>query len=103
MVNPFAGYASTEPCDCQGNPRSDEKPEADRAEVILKRYLSADHRDAATLGCPLPAVIGEVSTTAPQHGAIVAEQVQALVDGLARHLPAGGVVPRRLLAIGLVA
>jgi TetR/AcrR family transcriptional repressor of nem operon len=83
--------------------RLDEKPEADRAEVILKRYLSADHRDAATLGCPLPAVVGEVGTTAPQHSAIVAEQLQALVDGLAGHLPAGGIVPRRMLAIGLVA
>jgi TetR/AcrR family transcriptional repressor of nem operon len=83
--------------------RIDEKPEADRAEVILKRYLSADHRDAATLGCPLPAVVGEIGTTAPQHGAIVAEQLQALVDGLAEHLPAGGIVPRRVLAIGLVA
>src|SRR3989442_15310321 len=50
----------------------DEKPEAERAEVILKRYLSADHRDAATLGCPLPAVVGEVGTTAPQHRALVA-------------------------------
>src|SRR6266478_2101961 len=83
--------------------RVDEKPEADRAEVILKRYLSADHRDAATLGCPLPAVVGEVGTTAPQHRALVAEQVQSLVDGLSQHLPAGGIVPRRLLAIGLVA
>jgi TetR/AcrR family transcriptional repressor of nem operon len=83
--------------------RLDEKPEAARAEVILKRYLSAAHRDATTLGCPLPAVVGEVGTTAPQHGAAVAEQVQALIDGLARHLPADGIVPRRLLAIGLVA
>jgi TetR/AcrR family transcriptional repressor of nem operon len=39
----------------------------------------------------------------PQHRAIVAEQVQALIDGLAEHLPAGGLVPRRALAIGLVA
>jgi TetR/AcrR family transcriptional repressor of nem operon len=83
--------------------RLEEKPEADRAEVILKRYLSADHRDAATLGCPLPAVAGEVGTTAPQHRAVVAEQLEALVDGLAEHLPAGGIAPRRLLAIGLIA
>lgn len=83
--------------------RIDEKPEADRAEVILKRYLSADHRDAGALGCPLPAVVGEVGTTAPQHGAVVADQVQTLVDALAVHLPPGGIVPRRMLAIGLVA
>jgi TetR/AcrR family transcriptional repressor of nem operon len=83
--------------------RLTEKPEGDRAEVVLKRYLSPAHRDAATLGCPLPAVVGEVGTTAPQHRAIVAEQVQALIDGLAEHLPGGGLVPRRALAIGLVA
>src|SRR5271154_7483211 len=35
--------------------RLDEKPEADRAEVVLQRYLSAAHRDAPTMGCPLPA------------------------------------------------
>jgi TetR/AcrR family transcriptional repressor of nem operon len=48
-------------------------------------------------------VVGEVGTTAPQHRAVVAEQLQTLVDALAQHLPAGGIVPRRLLAIGLVA
>src|SRR3954469_11601544 len=33
--------------------RIDEKPEADRAEVILKRYLSAANRDdEQNLGCP---------------------------------------------------
>ena len=83
--------------------RLDEKPEADRAEVILERYLSADHRDGGAPGCPMPAVVGEVGTTAPQHRPIVAEQVQGLVEGLAQRLPAGGIVPRRLLAIGLIA
>ena len=83
--------------------RLDEKPESDRAEVILKRYLSAAHRDAGTLGCPLPAVVGEVGTTAPQHRGLVAEQVEALVDRLAPHLPRGTLVPRRMLAIALVA
>jgi TetR/AcrR family transcriptional repressor of nem operon len=83
--------------------RLDEKPEAERAEVILKRYLSADHRDGGTPGCPMPAVVGEVGTTAPQHRTMVAGEVQALVDGLAQRLPADGIAPRRLLAIGLIA
>jgi len=83
--------------------RLDEKPEAERAEAILARYLSVDHRDGGTPGCPMPAVIGEVGTTAPQYRGMVAEQVQSLVDGLAQRLPADGIVPRRLLAIGLVA
>src|SRR6201994_5021308 len=45
--------------------RLEEKPEAHRAEVVLKRYLSPAHRDEQTLGCPLPAVVGEIGTTAP--------------------------------------
>jgi TetR/AcrR family transcriptional repressor of nem operon len=83
--------------------RLDEKPAADRAEVVLKRYLSAAHRDASVLGCPLPAVVGEVGTTAPQHRAALAQQVEALAAGLEEHLPPGRIAPRRLVAIGLVA
>ena len=84
--------------------RLDEKPAADRAEVILKRYLSAAHRDAsATLGCPLPAVVGEVGTSAPQHRDVLAEQVDAIAAGLEEHLPAGRVVSPRATAIALVA
>jgi TetR/AcrR family transcriptional regulator, transcriptional repressor for nem operon len=84
--------------------RLEENPAADRAVVIMKRYLSAAHRDAsATLGCPLPAVVGEVGTTAPQHRDVLAEQVQALAEGLEEHLPASRPVPRRLVAIALVA
>jgi TetR/AcrR family transcriptional repressor of nem operon len=83
--------------------RLDAKAEEDRAEVILKRYLSAEHRDGGTPDCPLPAVVGEVGTTAPQHRVVLGELVQALVDGLAQRLPASGIVPRRVLAIGLIA
>src|ERR1700722_20967508 len=35
--------------------RLDEKPPADRAEVVLKRYLSPAHRADFEQGCPLPA------------------------------------------------
>lgn len=81
----------------------DKEPEAARAGIILQRYLSADHRDWESLGCPLPAVVGEVGTTAPQHRTVVAEQLQRLVDGVSRYLPRDGIVPRRALAIGLAA
>jgi TetR/AcrR family transcriptional repressor of nem operon len=79
--------------------RLEEKPESARAEVILKRYVSAAHRDAMTLGCPFPAVVGEIGTSAPQHSGVLGEQIQALASRLARHLPAGS----RLTAIGLIA
>src|SRR6266446_3192246 len=41
--------------------RLDAKAEAERPEVILKRYLSAEHRDGGAPDCPLPAVVGERS------------------------------------------
>ncbi len=83
--------------------RLEEKPAADRAEVVLKRYLSAAHRDDTLRGCPLPAVVGEVGTTAAEHGAVLSAQVEELAAGLEAQLPvARGPVPRRYLALGLV-
>ncbi|MBS2017829.1 MAG: TetR/AcrR family transcriptional regulator [Deltaproteobacteria bacterium] len=79
--------------------RLDEKPAADRAEVVLKRYLCAANRDEQTLGCPFPAVVGEIATTAPEHGPVLGEQVEELREALAEHLPK----ERRHLALGLVA
>jgi TetR/AcrR family transcriptional repressor of nem operon len=82
--------------------RLDEKPADDRAGVVLKRYLSVAHRDEQTLGCPLPAVVGEIGTTAGEHRTVLAEQVAALCAGLEEHLPQGR-GNRRMLALGLVA
>jgi TetR/AcrR family transcriptional repressor of nem operon len=83
--------------------RIEDKPAEARAEVILKRYLSIPHRDAQMLGCPLPAVVGEVGTTAPEHGKVLAEQVRALSERLEQYLPRNGSSSRRALAVGLVA
>jgi TetR/AcrR family transcriptional repressor of nem operon len=84
--------------------RLEEKPAADRAEVVLKRYLSAAHRDDVERGCSLPAVVGEVGTTAPEHAGVLAQQVAALASGLEEHLPSRPEAPpKRALALGLVA
>jgi TetR/AcrR family transcriptional repressor of nem operon len=83
--------------------RLEEKPAEDRVEVVLKRYLSPAHRDTQTLGCALPAVVGEVGTTAAEHRAVVAEQVDALSTRLEELLPKSRGASRRALAIGLVA
>src|SRR5256886_16996506 len=39
--------------------RLDTKPEADRAEVSLNRYLPAEHRAGGAPACPLPRAAGE--------------------------------------------
>jgi TetR/AcrR family transcriptional repressor of nem operon len=83
--------------------RIEEKPAEDRTEVILKRYLSAAHRDEQTMGCPLPAVVGEIGTTAGQHGKVLAELVDALAGRLSEQLPKGKGASVRALALGLVA
>jgi TetR/AcrR family transcriptional repressor of nem operon len=80
--------------------RLDDKPRDARAQVVLKRYLSAAHRDAQSLGCPLPAVAGEIGTTAPEHATALAEQVDAIARELADLLPG---TARRSRALALVA
>ncbi|AKT42468.1 TetR/AcrR family transcriptional regulator [Chondromyces crocatus] len=83
--------------------RLDAKPKEARAEIVLKRYLSARHRDDIDRGCPLPAVVGEVGTTAPQHRESVREMLEEMTTGLEEHLPPEGPLPRRTIALGLLA
>lgn len=81
----------------------DDKPEADRAEVVIKRYLTAAHRDETELGCPFPAVAGEIATTAPEHGPALASQLEAMSDALRPLLPERDGISPRHLALGLSA
>jgi TetR/AcrR family transcriptional repressor of nem operon len=79
------------------------KDESDRAEVVLKRYLSAAHRDDVEQGCPFPAVVGEVATTAREHRDVLADQVETFADELQSRLPRGDRLAPRHLALGLLA
>lgn len=67
--------------------RLGDKPEQVRAEVVMKRYLCAAHRDDARNGCPLPAIVGEVSTSAPEHREVLAEQLGELAEAIAELVP----------------
>jgi TetR/AcrR family transcriptional regulator, transcriptional repressor for nem operon len=80
----------------------DDKPKDARAEVVLKRYLSTTHRDELERGCPFPAVISEIATSAPEHAPVVAEQVEAFLAELTPLLPKKRGLERRHLAIGLL-
>ena len=83
--------------------RLDAKPEPDRAEVVLKRYLSAAHRDDRIGGCPLPAVVGEIATTANEHAEVLGEELDAFATELETYLPATDRLPRRQLALATLA
>ncbi|MGH7285133.1 MAG: TetR/AcrR family transcriptional regulator [Polyangiaceae bacterium] len=83
--------------------RLHEKPPADRVEVILKRYLSAANRDEHQQGCPFPAIVGEIGTTAPEYGDALRVQIEEMVASVSAEMPPGRVMPKRTLALGLVA
>ncbi|HEY0251928.1 MAG TPA: TetR/AcrR family transcriptional regulator, partial [Kofleriaceae bacterium] len=72
-------------------------PEKKRASLILERYLAAKARDSDGLGCPLPAVVNEIGTTAPEHGPVLGETLEPFIARM-REL-----VQTRKLAIGLIA
>lgn len=72
-------------------------------ERVLRRYLSAVHRDETTKGCPFPAVVGEVGTHAPEHREVLAEQLESMVSALAETVARPSVIPVRHVALGLVA
>jgi TetR/AcrR family transcriptional regulator, transcriptional repressor for nem operon len=78
----------------------EQKPANDRAEVVLKRYLSARHRDDAKTGCPFPAITSEIASHHAEHRPALAEQLSALVTQLQPLLPGQHA---RALAVGLVA
>lgn len=82
----------------------DEKPREVQALVLVKRYLSAAHRDASADGCPMPAVASEIATTAPEHAEVLGEGVSGLAKAIEERLPRDGAgLDRRTLAFGLVA
>lgn len=64
-----------------------ERVPGERMRRILAAYLSRAHRDQSTLGCPFPAVVGEIGTTAPEHAEVLAEQLERMTDALVVHLP----------------
>ncbi len=83
--------------------RLDEKPREVRAEVVLKRYLSAAHRDDPANGCPMPAIVGEVTTSVPEHREVLAEQISELAEELTKHLAKGDAASKRNTALGMIA
>jgi TetR/AcrR family transcriptional repressor of nem operon len=81
----------------------DDQPPADRAAVILQRYLSPSHRDLQNDGCSLPAIVGDIASAAPEHRAALNGELEALAAGLAEQLNGAPSLPRRQLVLGLIA
>lgn len=70
-----------------------------RLEVVLQRYLSRDHRDNPPGGCPLPAMVAELSATGDAGRDVLAEEFEQNV-----RLIAGSDAPEaRARMLGLLA
>lgn len=76
-------------------------PPQTRLERIVRRHLCPAQRDAGHEGCPLPAVVGEVATTAPEHAEVLEHELTRFADELAQNLPPDSA--RRSHALGLIA
>ncbi len=72
--------------------------------AVAARYLSRTHRDAAALGCPLPALSAEVARSGSGPRGQVQEYLEALLRELAGRVPpAPGLAPEdRVLATAAV-
>src|ERR1700755_317981 len=79
------------------------KPAAARGEIILKRYLSAAHRDDVPTGCPMPAIVGEVATTAPEHAEVLGGELDALAREIERYTGKHTSLSPRHLALAVLA
>lgn len=82
-----------------------ERPDQDLLGLVLRRYLTPAHRDAPLVGCPMPAVVGEIGTTAPEHAPVLAEIVAAMAAEMEVMAPAPteGGASKKHLALGLIA
>lgn len=75
---------------------------AERIELLLRRYLSAAHRDQGELGCPLPAVVGEVANAAPEQRHTLSELIDQFARAVEEQLAPTAGLPRRQHALALV-
>lgn len=82
--------------------RLEDHPEPQRAEVVLKRYLSARHRDDPVHGCPFPSITSEIATQHEAHRAVLGEQLEELIVQLEPLMPGRGSAARSL-AVGMAA
>jgi TetR/AcrR family transcriptional repressor of nem operon len=83
--------------------RPNNKHEHSPAAEVVKRYLSTRHRETPLQGCPLPAAVGDIATTAPEHVPLLEELVEDFSSRLEACLPKRQGISNRSLAFGLVA
>jgi len=80
----------------------DELPEGERAVMLLKRYLSRTHRAEHDTGCPLPSVLGDIATTAPEHRQTLEGELRAFTGEIA-DVVQGPKAEARQIALGMLA
>jgi TetR/AcrR family transcriptional repressor of nem operon len=80
----------------------DETPAADRAALLLRRYLSRSHREDREDGCPLPAMMSELAAQGDSVRGTLASELEACALAFAPHLPDACDAPPRERALALL-
>lgn len=81
-------------------------PPAERARLILRRYLSRKHRDSPETGCLFPAAAPDVAREGEPYRSVLAEELSGIVRSFAAVLGGGAAgtgAARREQALGLIA
>jgi TetR/AcrR family transcriptional repressor of nem operon len=76
-------------------------PPAERARLVLRRYLSRKHRDSPEAGCLLPAAAPDVAREGEPYQSVLEKELSGIVRSFASVL--GGGADRREQALGLIA
>ncbi|CAM3906233.1 TetR/AcrR family transcriptional regulator [Smaragdicoccus niigatensis] len=76
-------------------------PGRESLEAFVREYLSPDHRDSRTTGCPSAALLDEVGRCAPETRQAYTEGAGAIVDTIAAHITPDDPRSARGQALGL--
>ncbi|WP_394823874.1 TetR/AcrR family transcriptional regulator [Pendulispora albinea] len=83
----------------------EEDGSSERLKKMLRRYLTPKHRDNPEMGCPLPAVASELSTTAavPEHRECLADELSKWAAEMGDRAPTVDQISPRHLGLALIA
>jgi TetR/AcrR family transcriptional repressor of nem operon len=87
---------------CETVDRMEGKHGANALSRYVDFYLSPRHRDDRTIGCPIPALAGEVRNSAPEVRQAFDAGLDTLADTLGRITPQGGRPAGRKAALALL-
>ncbi len=73
----------------------EETPAAEKLDLLVRRYLSRDHRDDQSRGCPIPAIGADIGRGAPDGDSAAERSISATLHMLETQLACAGADDQR--------